>query len=129
MTPNGPTAFPFLLKKPGIGLFSGGQAVGVGWSKVKVSSPVMEGDAGIGDNHAGTEALVVALDIGDHIAVAVGGAEIDGPSAGGVARLGHSGGIGYGPLPGVGVGGGQQAFHRLAHGGRIGDILLSVGKG
>ncbi len=114
-----------------VGLFSGCEAVGMGRVERKVSAAVLQADAGTPHDDAGAESHVVALDIGDHVAFTVGGAEVDG------AGFGRSFcGVKAGRAAGFDFPGAQGSITRLdevccgdSHRGGVGDVGETVGEG
>ncbi len=61
------------------GFLAGFQAVGVLFIQGEVMPAVLKRDAGSRHHQTATESHVVALDVGDHVAVLVGGGEIHCP--------------------------------------------------
>ncbi len=95
----------------------------------KIEAPVLQGDPGSPDYDAGAETHVVALDVGNHVAVPVGGAEVD---RAGTPR--GEGGVDPGGLPDLPgaqgpVARGEQVPGKYAHAPGIRDMGLAVRKG
>ena len=61
-----------------VAALAGLEGVGVLLIQGEVVATVLEGDAGTAHHHAGAEAHVVGLNEGDHVALPVGTAEVDG---------------------------------------------------
>ena len=113
-----------------IGLFAGAEGIGGSGVDGEVGRPVVHRDPRPRDDDAGTEAHIVGLDIGDHVPLPVGGAEVDGaafdrrPGAG-VERFRPD----QRPAGGGVFGREEHLGRNFPHKPRVGDIFLGVHKG
>ena len=112
-----------------VGPLASGQTVVALFIQREVASPVLQRNAGTRDGYAGAKGGVVALDEGDHVALRVGGAQIDRAAAGGVTRFRQNRLVGDESAPLGGVLLAEQVLHPGLHVLGIGHIGLCVGKG
>ena len=95
----------------------------------EIAAPVAQGDAPSRNDDARAEAVEVALDIRDHIAFRVGGAQVDRAAVVGVRRRRQHRFFADEAAAHVGVFVGQPVGHVGLHEPRVGDVLAAVRKG
>ena len=110
-----------------VGALSRLENVGVSLLQREAVAPVVQGDARLRDDHARAESHVVALDVGDHVPLAVGGAEVDGSSGHRVSGLPVLRLLAQQGPPGVGIGAVKKLLH--GNGGVAGVRHVPVGVG
>lgn len=74
-----------------VGFFARLQAIGVLGVQGKIRAPVLQGNARVAHHNAGAEAHIVALDVGNHVVLCVGCAQIDRAAFGQLHRRGQGG--------------------------------------
>ena len=94
----------------------------------EVVSPVTEGNAIPRHDDTRPETIVVALDERNHIAFAIGAAQVNGTATVYIDGLRQQGLIGNEGPPPVGIFRGQPLIDRRLHEARVGDILLAIAK-
>ena len=107
---------------------AGGQAVGVLGLQREVVAPVVQANAGARHHHARAKTHVIALDERDHVALAVGSAQVHRAAARRLAGQGQAGALANEGAALVGVAVAEQVGHRDAHVGRVGNVGQAVGK-
>src|SRR5699024_8613909 len=108
---------------------AGLQEVVLGGVQREVGATVVEGDTSAGNHDTGTEAHVVGLDPGYHVAFLISGAQIYGTAGEGSAGLRHYSSVGDELSALSGILFRQHVSHLGLHGLGIGYIFLTIYKG
>ena len=111
------------------GAFGGTGGVGMRGVGGEAERPVLQGNAGAGNNNARAEAPEIGLDEGNHAPVRISGGEVNRAEG---AREGGSDGLSAGGIVGAGagveVGGGEELLRVHAHGGGFTNMRSRLGE-